>query len=182
MNFKVTTAFIALLFLVGCGSAYTYHVDPTPIKKGITKYTLGNVDVNITLGHGGKSDDERFANQQQLTDNFKTALDEQLKEHGLFAANGDGTKLDLSIQYHRNFFWGGNSLHKPEVSYQATARNDQLKLASFSKSGITTQYGTFEDMAVNVKIASGNWGAEGELRDVQQIATSIITELANMGE
>ena len=182
MKFNITAAIIALLFLVGCGSAYTYHVDPTPLKKGETKYSVGDVEVKLTLGHGGKEGDERFASETQLADNFKTALGKQLQEQGLFASNGNGAKLDLKIDYHRTFFWGGNSLHKPEVSYQATVRNDQEKLASFEEAGFTTTYGTFQDMAVNVEISSGNWGAEDELKDVDNIASYIVTMLVDLGK
>ncbi len=182
MKFKVSAALVGLLFLIGCASPYTYHVNPTPIKKGETKYTVGNVEVNLTLGHGGKNVEEKYTNEEQLTENFKVALGKQLQEQGLFAASKNGTKLDLSIDYKRTFHMTGNSLHKPEVSFRATVRNDQGNLASYGKSRFTTAYGTFEEMAVNVEIVSGNWGAEDELKDVDQIANFIVMMLADLGD
>jgi len=59
-------------------------------------------------------------------------------------------------------------------------RNGQL-LASFKVSNYTTTYGYLGDAAVNMEIATFNWGADDELRDVNLIASEIVEDLAGLG-
>lgn len=49
--------------LTGCGSTspYTYYVKPTPLKENKTNYYLGDIDVNLKLGHGAIIGDKSFS-------------------------------------------------------------------------------------------------------------------------
>jgi hypothetical protein len=185
MDFKkIIFPFLALI-MSGCASSpYAYDVEPTPLKKGETKYSLGNVDVNLTLGHGALADDTSFATQDKLTEQFTVALKKHLKEKGISAATDDSADAlaNITIDYIRTFNHGGTSLNKPVVSHQVVIRQGEQKLASFNQGKYTTEYSYLRDAAVNLEIASFQWEAEDEPEDVDLIAEMIVEELAELGK
>ncbi len=181
---KIIFPFLALI-MSGCASSpYTYDVEPTPLKKGETKYSLGKVDVNLTLGHGALADDTSFATQDKLTEQFTAALQKHLAEKGISAVTAENADAlaNITIDYNRTFNHGGKSLNKPVVSHKVVVRQDEQNLASFSQGKYTTEYSYLRDAAVNLEIASFQWDAEDEPEDVDLIAQMIIDELAELGK
>lgn len=175
----------ALLFLSGCaGSPYTYYVKPTPIEKGVTKYNLESVQVNLRKGPGAIAGDKSFSSQDELTQQFTDALKKALEEKHL-VAGGSGTgsaDVEVNIDYERHFNIGGRALNKPVVSHSVLVERGGQRLARVEVSDYTTSYGYLGDAAVNMEIAAFSWDAEDELRDVDLIAKEIVEDIAALGD
>ena len=63
------------VIISGCASSpYTYHVKPTPLEKGVTKYEMQEVSVKLRLGHGAIPGDTSFASQEKLIQQFTDSL------------------------------------------------------------------------------------------------------------
>ena len=94
---------LAVSLLTGCGatSPFTYHVKPTPLKNSETKYSLGNIDVNLTLGHGAIAGDKTFASDSQLKKQFTQYIKKHLQEKGLLAKSktSASARIDVVVNY-----------------------------------------------------------------------------------
>lgn len=173
----------AMLLSACASSPYTYHVEPTPIKKQKTTYTISAVNVNLTLGNGAIPGDESFANESELEAQFSNYLSSALAEKGILAQEGsEHFEIIVDINYTRKFNIGGKALNKPEVSHRVTILNAEETLATFSQGPYTTKYSALTNTAVNLKIASFLWGREDEPKDVELISELIIRDLANAGK
>jgi len=182
---KKLTYLSLFLLLVGCSSSpYTYYNKSIPIQKGITKYNLKEVTVNLSLGHGAIENDTSFASQEELKKQFTDALEKYLKEKSIFDAGISANSIGVSvnIDYLRTFNWGGKALNKPEISHAVFVSKGNTKLASFGRSRYTTKYAYFKNVAVGFKIASFKWGADDELKDVDLISKLIIDDLSELGK
>jgi len=171
--------------LAGCASSpYQYYEESTSIEKGVTKYHLNEVNLHLTLGHGAIPGDTTFVSESKLKEEFLSALLEEMKKQGVSASNDDSNavKANVSIQYQRNFNYGGKALNKPVVSHEVLVQRDDQPLASFKSTGYTTKYPYFEDAAVSLEIASFQWGPEDEPRDVQMISKFIVEDLSQLGK
>ncbi|TBW44117.1 hypothetical protein EZI54_23850 [Marinobacter halodurans] len=92
-----TILFSMLLVLSGCASSpYTYYVKPTPIEKGVTKYKLESVHVNLREGHGAIDGDTTFSSQEELTQEFTGALEKALDANHLAEGRGSGVEMLIS--------------------------------------------------------------------------------------
>ncbi len=177
---------LAVLWLAGCAGSqrYTYYVEPTPLVAEQSKYVLGKVDVQLTLGHGAIEGDRTFASQRELQQEFAQYLQHFLEQSGHAAkdsASADAT-IDVVIDYKRTFNYGGHALNKPEVEHAIVLSKNGTKLASFEQGPYTTKYSYLEDLAVNLKIASFNWDQEDEPRDVSLIAEHLIKDVTQIGQ
>lgn len=185
MNYRNWVAITLSILLTACASSpYKYHVEPTPLEKGKSTYYLGNVSVDLTIGNGGKENDERFASQQDLEQSFLTFLMEKMNEEGVLAqtpADADAI-LSVEIDYTRTFNHGGNALNKPRVSYTVSAFKDMELLASYSVDEFTTSYGGIKNALVNAQIAAFAWGAEDEPKDIELISELISEEISELGK
>ena len=177
--------FIVISLAVGCaGSPYTNHAKQIPWEKGKSKYYLGSLDIHLTLGHGAIPGDTSYSTEEQLEEQFKKAITAALTNKGIFTADSSAAdaSLDIRLDYTRTFNYGGKALNKPRISHVVDIMKDGEKLVTLSKSNYTTKYSYFEEMAVNVKIASFNWGAEDELKDINLISENIANDLFNVGK
>ena len=183
-NIVMLVMLVMLVIFTGCSSKYTYHIEPTPLRKGETLYRLGNVNVNLSLGYGGIENDSRFANAQELTDSFKEDINMYLEKENLLATDDTHADaiVDLNIFYTRRFNYGGNCLNKPLISYKASIRNKEGVLASYMIDEFTTKYAYFDDLAVNLEIATYNWDAEDEPRDIDVVSKIIVQDIAGLGK
>ncbi|MCK6264251.1 hypothetical protein KP803_13300 [Vibrio sp. ZSDE26] len=179
---KILIPVLAVLLSACASSPYTYHVEPTPLKKKETTYNIAEVNVNLTLGHGANASNERFATQEEVQQQFKKYLVRNLDEEGVLAKNSDeAVDVIVNIDYVRTFNHGGESLNKPEVSHSVTISSDSTKLASFAQPKYTTKYGTFEEIAVNLEITASSWDEEDEPKDIEWISKFIAKDIANVG-
>lgn len=177
----ILATLIALIF-TGCGgSMYHYDVNPTPLKKGQTKYVLNNVTLALDHGHGRNLGNKTFANEEELKKSFEAFITQSLKEKDLFADNG--FKLDIDLNYTRTYNYGGNALNKPQFFYTVKVLDTSNKpVASFSIPKSTTKYSYFQEIAVNMQIGLYNWKAENEPQDIEHISKTLVKELNELGD
>lgn len=179
---SIAVLVLAMLMSACASSPYTYHVEPTPIKKQKTAYKISEVKVNLTLGHGAILGDDSFVDGIELQRQFTEYLESSLNEKGIHAQDEkDYLEVTFNIDFTRVFNVGGKALNKPEVTHFVTVSSNGKNLASFSQGPYTTKYSLYEDIAVNLKIAAFLWGKEDEPKDVKFISQLIIDDLANLG-
>lgn len=177
---------MAVVILAGCSShsPYTYHENPTTLKKGETQYFVKTPVVKLTLGHGAISGDTSFVSQDVLAKQFQESLIKHFSLNNIHAAKeseADAT-VDVNIDYTRNFNYGGKALNKPTFSYQVSIKKKDIPVANYNVNNKTTNYGGFKDTAVNLEISAFKWGVEDEPKDVDLIASTIAKEVAAIGK
>lgn len=174
---------LSSIFLVGCSSAVVKVDSSSPLKKGLTQYSIDKPIVNLTLGQGAIEGDTTFADQGKLESQFAAALSKHFSELKQLAASPDVAEASVAVtvDYQRNFNWGGKSLNKPHYSYTVLIKNEGQVLAQYSVKGQTTRYGGLEDAAVNMQISAFTWDAEDEPKDIDLISKLIATEVSAIG-
>ncbi len=177
---------VGALWLTGCAgsSPYTYYVQPTPLVAEQSTFALGKVAVHLSLGDGAIKGDRTFASEQELQQEFNQYLHHYLKQSGYLAENADHADavIDIDINFKRTFNMGGHSLNKPEVSHSVVLSKNGTKLASFKNGPYLTKYSYLEDMAVDLEIASFNWDAEDEPRDVDLVSQLLVEDILQVGD
>lgn len=177
---KISLFLLSFILLTGCSSTAPKPQDPeNPLKKGVSQYYLGDVKVNLTLGHGGRADNEKFTNEQQLTENFRAALTQELSKLNILNASEENAdaSLAITIDYLRQYNIGGNALNIPKVSHQIRVFKDDQDYATRT----TGTYLIGHNLIEAAKISAFKWGAEDELKDVQRVAAHIAKSIAAIG-
>lgn len=176
--------FIAL-GMAGCASSpYTYHVEPTPLVAGQSKYMLGDVHVNLIEGHGAPTGDAPYATKEVLTKEFIEALTKHMKELNVLADTenaSDGT-VNVDVDFTRTFHVSGDALAKPQISHTIVINKTEQPLVSVTQGPYQTKYGYLDDMAVNLEITAGNWDQEDEPRDVDLVSKLISEDISEIGK
>ncbi len=175
---------LSVLVVTGCVSSPSMQdAESIPLEKGKSSYYLKNITVNLTLGHGAIPGDDSFSNEEELTKQFNNSLSMALKKKGILASDSSSAdaELEITIEYKRNFNYGGKALNKPRISHLVNIYKDGKKLVSFGQDNYTTKYSYFKELAVNAEIASFNWGADDELQDINLISEAIVDEISNVG-
>ncbi len=184
MKTKVMAIFIALV-MTGCASSpYTYHVEPTPLVAGQSKYMLGDVHVSLIEGHGAPTDNAPYATEEMLTKEFTEALNKYMKELDILAetaAVSDGT-VNVDVDFTRTFHISGSALAKPQISHTVIINKAEQPLVSVKQGPYQTKYAYLEDMAVNLEITAGNWDVEDEPRDVDLVSKLISEDISEIGK
>ncbi len=185
MKYKLSLL-VGALWLAGCAGStpYTYYVQPTPLVAEQSTYALGKVTVHLSLGDGAIEGDRTFASEQELQQEFNQYLQHYLKQSGYLAKNvaSADAVIDVDIGFKRTFNMGGHSLNKPEVTHNVVLSKDGTKLASFQNGPYLTKYAYLEDLSVDLEIASFNWDAEDEPRDVDLVSKLLVDEIVQIGE
>lgn len=181
----IWTMLIMLAFLFeGCGgkSQSIYIVNPTPLKKESSQYYVKDLKVNLQHGHGRNLENKTFSSEQELQSSFAKYINDSLIAKKIYAKNGYG--LSIVIDYTRTYNTGGNALNKPEFFYTVSVYNDATNtlLANYGIPKSTTKYSYFEDIGVNLKIGTFQWGAEDEPRDIKLISKTLAREVSEFGE
>jgi len=186
MKTKIMAIFIAL-GMAGCASSpYTYHVEPTPLVAGQSKYSLGDVDVNLSItGWPRPKDESLFATEQELNQEFLSSLKKHLENKGIKAVSSDqaDAKINISIDFSRGYHpIADNALIKPKIRHSITIVKDGQKLVTTSNGPYETKYAYFKDIAVNHEITFGTWDYEDEPRDIDLISELIVEDISNIGK
>ncbi len=172
------------LGMAGCASSsYTYHVEPTPLVAGQSKYLLGDVNVSLIEGHGAPTASSLYMDEKTLTKEFSDALKKHMKEQNVLASSAESAdgSINVDINFTRTFHISGNALAKPQIGHSITVKKDNQLLASVTKAPYKTKYAYFEELAVNTEIAVGSWDEEDEPKDVDLVSKLIINDVAKMG-
>ncbi|MDN5041709.1 hypothetical protein O8C80_00050 [Aliarcobacter butzleri] len=178
----IVVAFL-VTFFVGCGSIYNYKVEPTPIKKGESKFTIEEFNLKLTHGHGYNIENKTFKNEEELKSSFVQFINQKLKEKNLLGSAENSYKVKINMNYERRYNYGGNALNKPYFYYSIDILDSNQKLlVSYSVPLSTTKYSYAKDIAVNLEIAAFQWDAEDEPIDIDMIAFVIVRELSEVGK
>lgn len=183
MKYFASIIFISF-FLFGCSSGPMVKVDSSsPLKAGVTRYSIVKPVVKLTLGHGAIEGDKTFADSSTLESQLAAAMTKHFAEMGLLAANPESAdaSVEVTMDYVRRFNYGGKSLNKPQISYRVQIKEGAQLLAQYSISNVTTYYGPLEDAGVNLQISTFTWGAEDEPKDIDMIAKVITEEISKIG-
>ncbi len=181
---------VIVIGLTGCGGTayYDYNVEPTPIKQGTAKYTLKDIKLTLSHGHGRNLENKTFKNEDELRKSFKMFINQELEKQSLKASSdnlelSDNFKLSVNINYTRVYNWGGNALNKPEFNYTVNVYDTSDKLlASFgTRAKSTTTYGTFGSFVVDTEIILFQRDAEDEPKDIELISKTLVKELSKLG-
>lgn len=180
-------AMAVALGLSGCASSpYTYHVEPTPLVAGQSKYVLGNVDVKLTEHFPREAPvDNPYINEDELTHEFVKALQKHMAEQNILASSVDSAdgEININVDFQRNHSIYSGALAKPAISHTIEIVKDSAKLATTASRGqYTTKYAYFQDTLVNAEISVGTWDEEDEPKDVDLISDLIVQEVAEVGK
>lgn len=184
-NMKTVITWMMLMIsglLVGCSSNLKYLTTPTPLKKESSQYYVKDLKVNLQHGHGRNLENKTFSSEQELQSSFVKYINDSLIAKKIYAKNGYG--LSVVIDYTRTYNTGGNALNKPKFFYTIGVYDDATNtlLANYGIPESTTKYSYFEDIGVNLKIATFQWGAEDELRDIELISKTLVKEVSEFGK
>lgn len=187
MTIRALAVIFVSFLMAACATPYTYHQNPTPLKKRVTKYYLEDVSMNLTLGDGAPSDNTQFADKDKLGEQLRQGLISELSEQRIYAASKAEADAVLSVylNYKRTFNIGGRALNKPQFGFRFTASDKQNQpLASYDVSGFNfvPDYGFPRQTAIDLEIAAFLWGAEDEINDINRIAFSIVNEVRKVGK
>lgn len=176
MRFKLFGLLFFVALLTGCSSS---QIQKIPESAEIVKFYFSDLKVNLTLGEGAIPNDSTFATQQEVENQFKEDVIKYLKANDIYSDSIEVgvAELDVSIDYERRFNWGGKALNKPEVSHLVNVKLKDELLLSFGHNDYTTKYSYLKDAAVNFEIASFNWGAEDEPKDIDLVSKLIVEDL-----
>lgn len=182
---KFVLALFMTTALVGCSSTpYTLHVKPTPLVAGESKYELGEIKVDLVEGPSGPIESNKYANQDELTQQFIQSFKKHLHENNQLATSHEkaDAKFNATIIFRRMHHSMSDSLTKPEIMHSYSVTKGDTELASSSRGRYTTKYSYFKDLAVNTEIIAGNWDEEDEPIDVDYISKLIVNEVVEIGQ
>ncbi len=172
---------ISVAMLMGCASRFVYSDKSVPIKKGVTRYHLGKVEVNLKLGTNGEKgeNDTVYFSQKELVQEFTTDLKKYLKEYNIFDSTSSGLTLSAEFDFVRNFnLLGKKALNIPHFSHIISVKKGNKKVAYYSFTDYVINYSVVR----NLKITASLSGPEDEKEDIDLVCKEIIEELKNLGD
>ncbi len=178
---RILLFIICTITLVGCSATSFKYVDKSvPVKKGVTKYHLEEVNVTLKLGTNGegKENDTVYASQDELKEQFSNGLKKYLGKYNLLGSNSESLAISASFDFTRNFNFGGKALNIPTFSHEITIKKGNTKVATYNWSNYVIDYNTLR----NLKIASFLSDADDEKKDIDLICEEIIEDLSKFGE
>lgn len=173
---------MSAFLLVGCSSNIKYITTPTPLQKESSQYYVKELKVNLHHGHGRNLENKTFIREQELQSSFAKYIDDNLIAKKIYSKNGYA--LSIVMDYTRTYNYGGNALNKPEFFYTINVYDDATNtlLARYDIPKSTTKYSYFEDIGVNLKIGTYQWGALDEPRDIDLISKTLAREVSEFGK
>lgn len=185
MKMKPVIAVWLFGVLAGCATTpYEYHVEPTPIEKGVTTYRLQSLDVDLQNGRNERPVRGPHVTEDVLNEQFREDIRTHLADRGLLASEGDENvvALDIDIHYQRRFVWTTSALVRPWISHEVEIKRDGKVLASTTSRTYTTSYHLFKDAFREIGILFLMSGPEDEREDVALVSEVLVRDLAELGE
>lgn len=184
--FKTITIFALFSFLIGCSSSrYNYIIDPTPLVKGETKYTIKDVKVTITQTNDlfvNKSISEKYLSEEDMAKVFKEKTIQYLKKNNLFDSSENGYQLSIDLDYTRIFVAMSNTVTAPALTYEWVIENNQKPVAKYSSPKLKINRGAGKGFDVFTKIGSSEINPQVEPLYLEVIAKSIVeNDIADVG-
>ncbi|HNG60633.1 MAG TPA: hypothetical protein PKZ52_12480, partial [Cellvibrionaceae bacterium] len=77
---------------------------------------------------------------------------------------------------------GGKALNKPVISYTTKVYKDGVLVRARESGTFTTKFAGLKDTAVNLEIAAFKWDKEDEPKDLEVLASVIVSDLKKIGD
>lgn len=184
---KFLLALVAIFTTTFAQAAYHYPDEPTPLKKGASRYHIGQLSVALENNRKIWTTDatvaaypDRAAVQALMIDELR----KKLEAGGIHAAvAGDAeASVDVQVNYRRSFAVGKGVAY-PLVSFTLSAKNgDGHELVSYQSAEGLLQAGGRKSMMEDQKIMFGKYDQEEEREDMAAVANLIYEAIANIGQ
>lgn len=177
-NFKIMTFFAFLICFIGCSfSRYNYVIDPTPIVKGETKYTVSDVKVTISQTNDlflEKSISDKYLSEENMAKIFKEKIIDELKNNHLFDSSENGYQISITLNYNRVYVTMSNTVTAPTLTYSWIIEKNQKPIAKYSSRKMKINRGAGKGFDVFTKIGSSEINPQVEPLYLEVIAKSIV--------
>ncbi len=182
---KILLLTAAMTCFFSCSSSpYNYTVDPTPIVKGKTKYSVKNVTVKLkTFGIKITKDSEvkGYLSEADMAKVFKEKITDNLKKKNILDSDqSNGYTLSIDIDYKRNFAVNSNKTLHPDFSFAYSVQRDGKSVVSYA-SGARTFSG-FALYAEILSTGSSDINPEKEMEYIERISGFIVNGYGGITE
>lgn len=184
---KYLLALVAIFCAALANASYQYTDGTTVLKKGASRYHIGQVTVALENNRKPwttKATVALYPDQAAVQEMIMGDLRKQLEGRGLYAgapADADAS-IDVQVNYRRSFALGKGVAY-PLVSFVLSAKNgDGQELVSYQSAEGLLQAGGRKSMAEDQKIMFGKYDQEEEREDIAAVANLIYEAIANMGQ
>jgi hypothetical protein len=167
-------------------ASYHYNSTPTALKKGVSRYHIGQVEVVLENNRKLWTTDETVAaypDQAAVQEMIVRDLRRQLEAKGIFAGAAIESEAAVNVQIkYRRSFAVGKGVTYPVVSFALSAKNGEgQELVSYQSTEGLLQAGGRKSMGADQKIMFGKYDQEEEREDIAAVASLIYEAIANIG-
>lgn len=168
---KLITITGLFMALISCStSRYNYEVDPTPLVKGSTKYSLKDLKVNLKT----KSDVKGYLSSEEMTKIFQDKTASYLKNNNILDTAKDSYELFITINYTRVFVQFSDTITFPQFNYTWKIEKNGKIIATYVSKTMKVTGGLGSGMNVFTKLGSSDINPEVEPGYIEIIAKTIV--------
>jgi hypothetical protein len=177
--FKFILLASCFVFFTSCSSSrFNYTVEPTPLIKGGTHYSVKNIKVKIeTFGIKLTKDAEvkGYLSEADMAKAFQEKITDYLKSSNLYeAGKKDGFNLSLTINYTRNFAVNSNKVVHPDFLYEWEIEKEGKTVATYRSPKMTMSGLSLFSEFLNT--GSSDINPEAEQQYIDMISKSIVED------
>lgn len=175
--FKLILLAGCIMFFTSCSSSrFNYIVEPTPLIKGGTKYSVKTVNIKIeTFGIKLTKDAEvkGYLSETDMAKAFKEKITDYLKSSSIYeASKKDGFDLSLTINYTRNFAVNSNKVVHPDFLYEWEIEKEGKTVATYKSPKMTMSGLSLFSEFLNT--GSSDTNPEAEQQYIDMISKAIV--------
>jgi hypothetical protein len=184
---KFLLALAAIFCTTFANASYHYKDEPTTLKKGSSRYHIGQLAVALENNRKLWTTDATVASypdQAAIQEMIMGDLRKQLEAGGIYVgtATESEASIDVQVSYRRSFAVGKGVTY-PLVSFTLSAKDGQgQELASYQSAEGLLQSGGRKSMVEDQKIMFGKYDQEEEREDIAAVANLIYEAIANIGQ
>lgn len=179
---KKWSLILLAVFLSSCSSIGSYHYNSGKgsIKKGIDKYYVSSVKVDMP----NSSAVDGYPSAKGLEEILSNSLHDALCKKNICALKNDRNKLDVDLQftYNRRFSWFSNAYDSMHFSSLIEIKKGNELLATQKLSDHTVDRGSFRGFFSNLKKIFALSSSEDEKVELNILTNSIANDLKHLGK
>lgn len=179
--FRIAASLVLCVMIGACSTNPKQSVAPIGFKVGEAKFNLLSTKLQLNHGHGAPGDITIFASQDEMQETLNGLVKVKMAEARLIAPQSNFA-IEIFVNYDRVYNIGGKALNKPKVSYVTKIYRDGVLVRTRESGTFTTKFPGLKDAAVNFEIAAFKWDKEDEPKDLEVIASTIISDLQKIGD
>jgi len=172
MNIKAAFLAVAAMFLAGCASTFQY-------SAGSEEYRNKPLVIKVEVRLDSAKQPKGYLTESEIAETVRADMIRLLQENNAitYIENAaDGLSTTVKLNYFRKFSYG-DAIAKPEFSGSIYVDHGSKRLGSRSFAKATTKFGGFTDALVNAEVGVGKWDHEDEPRDLEVIASVLVSDL-----